>query len=38
MDKKNILYKRLKRRMLNSVLIDKLDALQVNLKSSVNVF
>ena len=29
---KNILYKRLKRRMLNSVLIDKLDALQVNLK------
>ena len=32
------LYKRLKRRMLNSKLLDKFDALQAKLQSSVNFF
>ena len=35
---KNALYKLLKRRMLNTKLLDKLDALQVKLQSSINFF
>ena len=35
---KNALYKRLKRRMANSKLLDKLDALQAKLQSSINFF
>ena len=35
---KNNLYKRLKRRILNSKLLDKLDALQAKLKSLMNFF
>ena len=34
--KKNALYKRLKQRMLNPNLLDKLDALQAKLQSSIN--
>ena len=34
----NALYKRLKWRMLNSKLLDKLDALQPKLQSSINFF
>ena len=35
---KGTLYKRLKRRMLNSKLLDKFDALQAKLQSSINFF
>ena len=35
---KSALYKRMKRRMVNSKLLDKLDALQAKLQSSVNFF
>ena len=35
---KNALYKRLKQRMVNSKLLDKLDALQAKLQSSINFF
>ena len=33
---KNVLYKRLKRRMVNSKLLDKLDTLQAKLESLIN--
>ena len=36
--KKNALHKRLKQRMLSSKLLDKLDALQAKLQSSINFF
>ena len=35
---KNALYKRLKRKMLSCKLLDKLDALQAKLQSSINFF
>ena len=35
---KNAFYKRLKRRMVNSKLLDKLDALEAKLQSSINFF
>ena len=35
---KNVLYKRLKRRIFNPKLLDKLDALQAKLQSSINFF
>ena len=35
---KNALYKHLKGRMVNSKLLDKLDALQAKLQSSINFF
>ena len=35
---KNALYKRLKRRMLKSKLLDKLDTLKAKLQSSINCF
>ena len=35
---KNAFYKILKRRLLNSKLLDKLDALQATLQSSINFF
>ena len=35
---KNALYKRLKRRIFNSKLLNKLDALQAKLQSSINFF